>query len=86
MVNITVIGAGYVGSTSGACLADFGNHVICVDTDAEKTAMLQKGILPICRKQEHRTHRRGTHGRGMDTGGTGKTRQSRQNVHSGQSR
>ncbi|MDR1288217.1 MAG: UDP-glucose/GDP-mannose dehydrogenase family protein [Treponema sp.] len=47
MVTIAVIGAGYVGSASGACLADFGNHVICVDTDAEKIALLQKGILPI---------------------------------------
>jgi UDPglucose 6-dehydrogenase len=47
MVNIAVIGAGYVGSASGACLADFGNHVICVDTDTEKIAMLKKGILPI---------------------------------------
>jgi UDPglucose 6-dehydrogenase len=47
MVNIAVIGAGYVGSASGACLADFGNHVICVDTDTEKIEMLKKGVLPI---------------------------------------
>jgi UDPglucose 6-dehydrogenase len=47
MVNITVIGAGYAGSVSGACLADFGNHVICVDTDIEKIEMLKKGTLPI---------------------------------------
>jgi UDPglucose 6-dehydrogenase len=47
MVNITIIGAGYVGTTSGACLADFGNHVICVDRDVEKIGMLEKGILPI---------------------------------------
>jgi UDPglucose 6-dehydrogenase len=47
MVNIAVIGAGYVGIASGACLADFGNHVICVDTDIEKIEMLKNGGLPI---------------------------------------
>jgi UDPglucose 6-dehydrogenase len=47
MVNIAVIGAGYVGAASGACLADFGNHVICVDTDTEKIGMLKRGKLPI---------------------------------------
>jgi UDPglucose 6-dehydrogenase len=47
MVTIAVIGAGYVGSASGACLADFGNRVICVDTDIEKIGMLKRGKLPI---------------------------------------
>jgi len=47
MKKITVIGTGYVGSVSGACLADFGNHVICVDTDVGKIESLQKGIIPI---------------------------------------
>jgi len=47
MANIAVIGTGYVGSVSGACLADFGNHVICIDTDAAKIESLKNGIIPI---------------------------------------
>jgi UDPglucose 6-dehydrogenase len=44
---IAVIGTGYVGSVSGACLADFGNHVICVDNNEEKIEALKQGKIPI---------------------------------------
>jgi UDPglucose 6-dehydrogenase len=47
MAHIAVIGTGYVGLVSGACLADFGNHVTCVDIDAEKIAALRGGAIPI---------------------------------------
>jgi len=47
MSHIAVIGTGYVGLVSGACLADFGNHVTCVDNNAEKVAFLKQGGIPI---------------------------------------
>jgi UDPglucose 6-dehydrogenase len=46
-MRITIFGSGYVGLVTGACLADAGNHVVCVDVDERKTAMLQRGVLPI---------------------------------------
>jgi len=46
-MHITMIGAGYVGLVSGACFADFGHNVCCVDTDAAKVAALLDGKIPI---------------------------------------
>ena len=46
-MNICMVGTGYVGLVTGACLADFGMNVICVDKDGEKIASLQKGRVPI---------------------------------------
>ena len=47
MLNICMVGTGYVGLVSGACLADFGNRVICVDIDAKRLESIEKGIMPI---------------------------------------
>jgi len=47
MARIAVVGTGYVGLVSGACLADFGNNVTCVDNNAEKIAALRSGAIPI---------------------------------------
>jgi UDPglucose 6-dehydrogenase len=46
-MKITVIGTGYVGLVSGACLADVGNNVVCLDVDAAKVERLQAGSIPI---------------------------------------
>ena len=46
-MRVTMIGTGYVGLVSGACFADFGHTVTCVDKDAGKIARLQKGEIPI---------------------------------------
>jgi len=47
LYTLTVVGTGYVGLVSGACLADFGNKVICVDSDAGKIEKLKAGELPF---------------------------------------
>ncbi len=46
-MRIAMIGTGYVGLVSGACFADFGHHVTCVDKDPAKIAALEAGIMPI---------------------------------------
>ena len=46
-MKITVVGTGYVGLVSGACLADVGNEVLCLDLDASKIRTLNEGGIPI---------------------------------------
>jgi UDPglucose 6-dehydrogenase len=46
-MRVAMIGSGYVGLVSGACFADFGHHVTCVDKDADKIARLRAGEMPI---------------------------------------
>ncbi|MBY0144157.1 UDP-glucose/GDP-mannose dehydrogenase family protein, partial [Methylorubrum populi] len=46
-MRIAMIGSGYVGLVSGACLADFGHEVVCIDKDPDKIAALNEGRMPI---------------------------------------
>ena len=46
-MRISIVGTGYVGLVSGACLADKGHHVICVDIDSHKVDMINRGEPPI---------------------------------------
>jgi UDPglucose 6-dehydrogenase len=46
-MRLTVFGSGYVGLVTGACLAEVGNHVLCVDIDADKVEGLSRGEIPI---------------------------------------
>ncbi len=46
-MRVTIFGSGYVGLVTGACLAEAGNHVVCVDVNTEKIARLNKGDVPI---------------------------------------
>jgi UDPglucose 6-dehydrogenase len=46
-VKVSIFGSGYVGLVSGACLADAGNHVLCVDIDPARIEMLNRGEVPI---------------------------------------
>ena len=46
-MKVTIVGTGYVGLVSGACLADVGNDVLCLDSDSRKIAVLNDGGIPI---------------------------------------
>jgi UDPglucose 6-dehydrogenase len=46
-MRVTIFGSGYVGLVTGACLAEAGNHVVCVDVDASKIECLNRGEVPI---------------------------------------
>ena len=46
-MRLTIFGSGYVGLVTGACMAETGNHVVCVDIDADKIERLNNGEVPI---------------------------------------
>ncbi|MCM8800584.1 MAG: UDP-glucose/GDP-mannose dehydrogenase family protein [Candidatus Omnitrophica bacterium] len=46
-MNISIIGAGYVGLVTTACFSELGNKVICIDNDTKKISLLKKGVIPI---------------------------------------
>jgi UDPglucose 6-dehydrogenase len=46
-MHISIFGSGYVGLVTGTCLADVGNHVLCVDVDTDKINQLRQGMVPI---------------------------------------
>src|ERR1044071_7621491 len=46
-MKLTIIGTGYVGLVTGACFAEVGHQVVCVDNDVEKVKVLQAGGIPI---------------------------------------
>ena len=47
ILKVVVIGTGYVGLVTGACLADVGNEVWCVDKDVEKLSLMNEGEHPV---------------------------------------
>jgi len=50
MLNVAVIGAGFVGLTTAACIAELGNSVICVESDKSKVLSIQQGRIPFFEK------------------------------------
>ena len=46
-MKIAMVGSGYVGLVSGACFADFGHEVMCIDKDQSKVDRLHEGVMPI---------------------------------------
>src|SRR5580658_7365005 len=46
-MRVAMIGAGYVGLVSGACFADFGHTVTCIDTDADRIERIEAGVMPL---------------------------------------
>src|SRR5262245_21604100 len=46
-MNVAIVGTGYVGLVAGACFAESGNDVVCVDKDTAKVAALKSGAIPI---------------------------------------
>jgi UDPglucose 6-dehydrogenase len=46
-MHLTMVGAGYVGLVTGACFAETGNHVTCLDVDPRRSRMLRRGESPI---------------------------------------
>jgi UDPglucose 6-dehydrogenase len=77
-MKITIFGSGYVGLVTGACLADAGNHVVCVDIDALKVEMLRRGEIPI-----HEPGLGAMVKRNLDAGRLGFTTSAQQGVEHG---
>lgn len=66
MIKIAVVGSGYVGLVAGACLADFGNGVVCVDKDGEKIKQLMNGTIPIYEPGLDELVKKNTHNRRLE--------------------
>ena len=64
-MRIAVVGSGYVGLVLGACLAENGNNVVCVDKDEAKIAMLKAGKMPIYEPGLEEMVRRNQRGRAV---------------------
>jgi UDPglucose 6-dehydrogenase len=78
-MRITIFGSGYVGLVTGACLADAGNHVVCVDVDERKIERLKAGDVPI-----HEPGLEGVVKRNVDAGRLRFTTNAKEGVDHGQ--